>query len=85
MLNKMQVKAIEEKLSIIIQRIERIEYLAEVRGELEKYKAELAELHGVLEGADVVLAALGYGRRYHMGEEDEKGRIRGSHYALEKI
>lgn len=84
-MNSLQKQVIEERLSLVVQRIERIEYLAEVRGELEKYKAELAELHGVLEGADVVLAALGYGRRYHMGEEDEKGRIRGSRYALEKI
>lgn len=82
MLNKMQVKAIEERLSIIIQRIERIE---DKECMTEKDAARLMEYREQLHGADEILCCAGYTRRYHMGEEDAQGRVHGSYYTLEKI
>ena len=82
MMNKMQIKAIEERLSVILQRIERIED-KEVLS--DKDQARLVEYREQLHGADEVLTAAGYFREYHMGTEDESGRIRGSYYTLRRI
>lgn len=82
MLNKAQVKAIEEKLSAIIQRIERIE---DKESMTEKDAQRLTEYHEQLHGADDILTIVGYVRRYHMGAEDSQGRVHGSYYTLERL
>ena len=82
MLNKAQVKAIEEKLSVIIQRIERIE---DKESMTEEDAARLVEYREQLHGADEILFCAGYTKWYHMGEEDAQGRVHGSYYTLEKI
>ena len=81
-MNRMQKKAIEEKLSTIIQRIERIENKESISG---KDVVRIAEYQEQLHGADEILTALGYVREYHGGDIDESGKIRRSYYTLEKI
>lgn len=82
MLNKAQIKAIEDKLSVIIQRIERIE---DKDAMTEKDAQRLLEYRERLHGADDILTICGYVRCYHMGTEDAQGRVHGSYYTLEKL
>lgn len=81
-MNKLQKQIIEEKLTKVIQRIDRIEDKDELT---DRDKERLTELFGVLEGADEILTVLGYVRRYHDGGEDENGKRGRSWYTLEKI
>ena len=81
-MNSLQKKAIEEKLSVIIQRIERIEN----KGSLsENDEIRLIKYQEQLHGADEVLTAIGYVREYHGGDIDESGKTRRSYYTLKKI
>lgn len=82
MMNKMQIKAIEERLTTLLQRIERIEDKETLS---DKDQARLVEYREQLHGADMILTLAGYVRDYHMGTEDERGRLRGSYYTLAKI
>lgn len=79
MINKRQIKSIEDNLSRILQRIERIE---DKEALSDKDIQRLDQCRDELAGADQILTVLGFAREYHAGTIDASGKIHGSTYTL---